>query len=91
MSKKKTAKPKLSGIHGGKVPPSTQSVEGVLQAALAKHQDRPYTDIFIVGVRADAPHVLNCDLLHHSKDRVRFFGILTWAVDRFRALYLPPR
>jgi hypothetical protein len=91
-SKKKPAKLKLAVIQGGKVPPSSNSVAGVLQTALEKHSQQPYTDIFIVGVRSNAmPHVLNCDLMHHSKDRVRLLGVLTWAVERFMTLYLPPR
>lgn len=94
MTKKPTPpkKPRLSIIRGGKVSPSAHSVEGVLQAALENHHQRPYSDLFVVGVRYNGQaHVIDADIMHHSRDRVRLLGILHWAVDRFLARYLSPR
>lgn len=88
--KKKTTKTKLAVIQGGKVPPSVHSVEGILQAVLEKHEQRRYAEIFVVGVRPGQSHVMDVDIIHHSRDRVRMLGVLTWAIERFRALYLPP-
>lgn len=91
MSKKGPVKPRLSVIRGGKVPPSANSVEGVLQAALESHHKQPYSDIYIVAVKPRAePHVLHADLMHHSRDRVRLLGVLHWALQRFMGLYFPP-
>ena len=89
MSNKKKP-PKLAVLQGGKPPPSVHSVDGILQAVIEKHKTRRYTEIYIVAVRPSASHVMDVDIIHHSKDRVRLFGVINWALDRFRALYLPP-
>ncbi len=72
---------------GGAEPPSTDSVEGTLRAALAKHKEDPFTDVFVMGVHSGRAHVLTATLSHYSRDRVRLFGALHWAIDSFRRRY----
>ncbi len=89
MSKPPKKKPALVMHLGGAEPPSTDSVEGTLRAALALHKKDPFRDVYIIGVQSGRAHVIGAHVMHYSLDRVRLLGALTWAVDNFRRRYFP--
>lgn len=88
MTKSKK-KPALVVHLGGAEPPSTNSVEGALRAALAQHKEVPFAEVFVLGVHSGRAHTIGASFFHYSRDRVRMLGALHWAIAHFTRKYFP--
>jgi len=85
----KKKKPALVVHLGGAEPPSTNSVEGALRAALDEHKKHPFAEVFVLGMPQAKSHTVVASFFHYSRDRVRLLGMLHWAVQHFTRKYFP--